>query len=67
MTTVPPGDYVIDITANVGTTSKKVSFILTIVDPCLDQVSLTIPTIVHLIDKSYDLGASQSSQTWQES
>ena len=43
MADVPPGDYVFDVTATVGSTQSTVQFTLTIADPCLDQVSLTIP------------------------
>ena len=43
MADVPPGDYVFDVTATVGSTQSTVQFTFTIADPCLDQVSLTIP------------------------
>ena len=38
MSEVPPGDYIFDITAVVGSTTEFVQFTLKIVDPCLDQV-----------------------------
>ena len=56
MSVVLPGDYVFEITATVGSTVSSIQFTLTLVDPCLDQVALTIPSF-HFVDKSYDLGS----------
>ena len=59
MTIAPPGDYVFEITAIVGVTESTVQFTLTLVNPCFDQVALTIIG-PHFEDKSYDLGAVES-------
>lgn len=65
MADVTPGDYVFDITATVGTTVSTVQFTLTIADPCIDQITLSIPG-VHFVDTSYLLGATETMQAWDK-
>lgn len=58
MAKYPPGDYTFEITGTLGTAntsgaiSKKITFVMTLVDPC-PTTTLTISSL--FVDKTYTL------------
>jgi len=61
MAKYPPGDYTFEITATLGSISKKITFVMTLVDPC-PTTTLTINS--PFVPKLYTLRDPQIDQSW---
>ena len=61
MANYPPGDYTFEVTATLGSISNKITFVMTLVDPC-PTTTLTINS--PFVPKLYTLRDPQIDQSW---